>query len=520
MSSLFYLTFSKLKGTVRNQFRSITSGLVTIFMVLLYGAMVVMVFVSSSTYKPESMGMNANLALMSGIGMAALFMLTVMLNSRKALVYDTDAHYLFAGPYTRAQINFYIMGQSMLQGLLYGLLGCFVMAMFSIDGYFSVPYFLITLLVLWLVLFFFLLLADYIYMWSLVDRKHRKWNYIVAAVFCVLTAAVFLVSAHRTGYDMKAGLLDFILSREFCYVPFFGWAKWALNAFLEREYLPVLLGTGLLLAADVLMVVFFLRFQKDIAEQAVADAEAVSEYVRRVKANGGMAQSSDRKIKRVKGDFPEGARAVFFKNLLIMRKTGNFLRKQDMLILVIYFAISYVVMPQGRFYMFCYMMLLWLFNLLNDAELLGDLKNYQIYLIPEKPLSKLVYAILPAYIKVAVIISVSVIFAGIFNRMDFLSILQYLIMLLGYGMIFIAGNVLSVRMLKARSNVMLENLLRMLLIVACAVPATVIGVLCYFFFQDLQTAMIVVSVITLAMNFVISALVIVACQGMMNGREL
>lgn len=103
---------------------------------------------------------------------------------------------------------------------MYGLLGCFVMAMFSIDGYFSVPYFLITLLVLWLVLFFFLLLADYIYMWSLVDRKHRKWNYIVAAVFCVLTAAVFLVSAHRTGYDMKAGLLDFILSREFCYVPF------------------------------------------------------------------------------------------------------------------------------------------------------------------------------------------------------------------------------------------------------------------------------------------------------------
>lgn len=127
------------------------------------------------------------------------------------------------------------MGQSMLQGLLYGLLGCFVMAMFSIDGYFSVPYFLITLLVLWLVLFFFLLLADYIYMWSLVDRKHRKWNYIVAAVFCVLTAAVFWVSAHRTGYDMKAGLLDFVLSREFCYVPFFGWAKWALNAFWRES---------------------------------------------------------------------------------------------------------------------------------------------------------------------------------------------------------------------------------------------------------------------------------------------
>lgn len=520
MNSLFYLTCTKLKGMVRNQFRSISSGLVTIFMVLIYGFLVFLVFASSKSYKPAAMAVDTNLALMAGIGMAALFMLTVLLNSRKALVYDTDAHYLFAGPYNRAQINFYIMGQSVLHALLYGLLGCFVMAMFSVGGYFSIPYFLLTLLVFWLVLFFFLLLTDYIYMWSLVNRKHRKWNYIVAAVFCLCTAAVFFISSHRAGYDWKAGFLDFVLGREFYYVPFFGWAKWALNAFLERQYPDMFGGIGLLLVSNALMVVFFLRFKENIAEQAVADAETVSEYLRRAKANGGTAQDFRKKLKRVKGEFPEGARAVFFKNLLIMRKTGNFLRKQDALILVFYFGISYMAVPKGRFYMFCYMVLLWLFTLLNDAELLGDLNNYQIYLIPEKPLQKLVYAILPAYIKVAVIISVSVIFAGTFNRMSPLSILQYVVMLLGYGMIFIAGTVLSVRMLKSRCNVMLENLLRMLMILACAVPATVIGVLCYIFFRDLHMAMTVTSAATLVMNFAVSMAVIVACQGMMNGREL
>ena len=65
----------------------------------------------------------------------------------------------------------------------------------------------------------------------------------------------------------------------------------------------------------------------------------------------------------------------------MMRKTGNFLRKQDIFVIVLYFVISYICMPSNRFYMFCYMMMIWMFGLMNDAELLGDLKNYQILLI-------------------------------------------------------------------------------------------------------------------------------------------
>ena len=67
--------------------------------------------------------------------------------------------------------------------------------------------------------------------------------------------------------------------------------------------------------------------------------------------------------------------------------------------IVVYFLISYFMIAERRFYMFSYMMILWLFNLLNDTEFLGDLKNYQIYLIPENPLKKLIYVVLPAYSK-------------------------------------------------------------------------------------------------------------------------
>ena len=157
---------------------------------------------------------------------------------------------------------------------------------------------------------------------------------------------------------------------------------------------------------------------------------------------------------------------------------------------------------------------------MNDAELLGDLKNYQIYLIPEKPLKKLVYAVIPAYLKIGMILGTAIIFAGILNRMPALDIIQYTCMLLGYAMVFLAGTILSMRLLKSRTNAMMENLLRMLIILVCAIPSGVLGVLCYFIFRDLNMIVMAVSIITLVLNFAVSILIIVACQGMMNGREM
>ena len=143
MKSLLYLSFLKVKGTVRNQFRTPASALITIFLILLYGGLVIMAFVTSSDNPAAEGTVDTNTAVLIGIGMTAIFAFTVMLNKRKALVYDTDAYYLFAGPYTRKQVNGYILFQSLRQGVLYGLLGCYMIAMFSMAGYFTIPYFLV-----------------------------------------------------------------------------------------------------------------------------------------------------------------------------------------------------------------------------------------------------------------------------------------------------------------------------------------------------------------------------------------
>ena len=101
MRSLLFLSFLKMKGAVRNQFRTPASALITILLILLYGGLVIMAFAASSDNPMAKGTLDTNSALLIGIGMTALFAFTVMLNKRKALVFDTDAYYLFAGPYTR-----------------------------------------------------------------------------------------------------------------------------------------------------------------------------------------------------------------------------------------------------------------------------------------------------------------------------------------------------------------------------------------------------------------------------------
>lgn len=520
MNSFFYLFRTKIKGSIRAQFSSLGTGMAVIFMVLIYGVLIGTIFTSSVPYEQETMYVQAAMAILSGIGVTAFFSILSLMSKRKALLYDTDAFYFFSGPYTKTQTNLFILVQTLQGALGYGLIGCFFMGMFSIGGYFSIPYFLLCLLVFFLISAIFLLMTDYIYMWTLIKPKMKVWNYLAVILVLASTGIVFFISMQAAGYDFKHGFLKFAVSKQFYYVPFFGWGKLVLSSFLGNKYMGMVIGLLLLLAANAVFVILFLTFPRNIVEQAVRDAEEVSNYVRRVKANGGNALSSEGKIKQVRGEFPEGARAIFYKNILSMKKTGSFLRKQDFFIIVVYFLISYFMVPERRFYMFSYMMILWLFNLLNDSEFLGELKNYQIYLIPENPLKKLIYVILPAYFKVAILIGTAILIAGVFNRMPVLTILQYFFMLLGYAMIFISGTVWATKIMKTKASVALENLLRMLIILLAAIPATGAGLLAWFLLKDLYVFQIVVTIVTIVMNFLVSVIILFACQGMMNGREI
>ena len=119
-----------------------------------------------------------------------------------------------------------------------------------------------------------------------------------------------------------------------------------------------------------------------------------------------------------------------------------------------------------------------------------------------------------------ILLGTAILLVGIFNRMPVLTILQYLFMLLGYGMIFISGTVWATKVMKTKASAAMENLLRMLIILLAAVPATAAGFFTWMLFRDMYVFQAVVTIVTILMNFMVSVIIIVACQGMMNGREI
>ena len=149
-----------------------------------------------------------------------------------------------------------------------------------------------------------------------------------------------------------------------------------------------------------------------------------------------------------------------------------------------------------------------------------DMNNYQIYLIPDHPLKKLLCVLLPTFLKMLLPMSAAILVAALLYRTDIASVVQYFIMLLGYATLFLSASVLSVRILKSRNNAMMENMLRMLIMVAAAAPG--IGLTIFFLSKGTFTLELLqqLTLISLAMNFVISVVIVLVCAPMMNGREI
>ena len=65
-----------------------------------------------------------------------------------------------------------------------------------------------------------------------------------------------------------------------------------------------------------------------------------------------------------------------------------------------------------------------------------------------------------------------------------------------------------------------ENLLRMVIVAGAAVPSALAGILLFFLCRNLALVMALISAATLIMNLAVTVLILVCCQGMMNGKEL
>ena len=442
---------------------------------------------------------------------------SMLLQKKKALCMEADAFYLFSGPFTRVQTMRFLMLQNIASAFLCGAVSLLMVILLGSTIELSFPFLLIAFLCFSFVYFVFLVVYYYVYLLSIQKDSYRHIPAIAALLYVLMVAAVYGMVVLQNDFALTGSGTLFLNTELFYWVPLFGWIKMILVSYIASSWGLMLLGIGLLLISCMVVYLLLCGYKGDFVERAMQDAQEFTALYKDVRA-GKRDGMSDRKIHEVKASFRSGAMAIFSKNVLLLRKSNDYIRWTDVMTIGIYLVIT-LIMDMG-FGFFMYMMMFWLFTIVQNSDFMKDMNNYQIYLIPDHPLKKLLCVLLPTFLKMLLPMSAAILVAALLYQTDIASVLQYFIMLLGYATLFLSASVLSVRILKSRNNAIMENMLRMLIMVAAAAPG--IGLTIFFLSRGEFTLELLqqLTMISLAMNFVISVIIVLVCAPMMNGREI
>lgn len=517
MKALIFLYLLRIKGNIRNVFSKPSSAIFASFMILVYGGMFIGVVMNPGAALSMMNITAINSAIFVGLAFTAFMVMMMLMQSRKSLFMENDAFYLFSGPFKRSHAMQFIMSQSIVGAIFCGLTSLFLMVIFGAELEYSAIFLFLTFLSHTLVYFFFTILYYYVYLLSIKDRKYRHVSLYTMLFFMVAVAIIFVFVLAQNDFEIKNSAMNFLDSELFHYVPLFGWVKLMLTSFIIGEWLMVFLGFALLLASCVIIYLLMCNYKGEFVEKAMQDAIEFTKRYKEAKA-GTRTSFKDKKIRNVSSDFKEGAAAIFSKTILQMKKTNTYISFQDIIFIGMYLVIAMI--GDLGFEFFTYMMVFWLFITIQNSEFMREMNNYQIYLIPEKPLAKLLYLVAPYIMKYMILTLVPIFIGYIIMQPPLIRAVQNLIMLAGYACLFVSASVLATRVLKSRNNAMMENMLRMLIIIFASLPSLILILIIFNLNIVNMTLLTLLTFLPFVMNFVLSALILYGCRNMMNGREV
>ncbi|HHX69539.1 MAG: putative ABC exporter domain-containing protein [Miniphocaeibacter sp.] len=517
MTALQKLWFYKQKGVIRNLFRKPSSAIITVLIVVFYGFIIVSALFAKDEIAVYAATLGVQKSIMIIIGFTAFMMVTMLFSSRKALFYEQEAFYLFSGPFTKKQQMKYLLAQTILQSILFSFLSLFLGIVSFSDVSFAPLMILLTFLVTLGIYFFFLILTDYLYVLEICYKKFKNISKIVGTLVVLSVAIVLGVYIFKSGLDIKEGFYSFITGKIFYFVPILGPAKLAMVSFIEQEYIFTIIGFLLVFIPAIIVYLLFINFKGNFYEQALEDAIKISEYRRKSKS-GDTTVTAKVKHKEIgKSKFLNGAWAILSKSVVELKKTGQFVSISDVSIVGIYIVFGIL---SKSFEAVTSMLIIYLFLSPQNTGIKKEMENYFIYLIPDSPLKKLIAIIIPPILRTSLITVFAVIISGVLLKTSPALIIYNSFMFVGYSVLVTSGTVLSLKILKSRSNQVLESLLRALIIFICFIPSLIVIAFLSVTGMNIIDLMNIANYIPLIMNFVISILIILLCKNMLNGKEL
>jgi hypothetical protein len=461
-----------------------------------------------------NLNMDLSKLILLELGFLSVILISMILRKNTSLFLEEDAYYLFSGPFSEKQIMTYLTFSNTIQAFFIAMIGTFIFYSYSFDVFVPGALGFLVFFVNFLVCLFFIILADTLYLYKISDNKHQKLGKIIIGVIVGLAILVFGYFIIINKFDINTAFSEFVISKVFYLVPVVGFAKMILSSYVLNEFGLMAIGLVLLLASITIVYLILLGFKGDYKEQVLIDSKVLTSMLKANKKAGFNKSVREVKNGDVNVNYHKKAYAIFSKNWLMTKKTKSYIEPRILIIMVMYLAITFFTDLGFNFYLGMNVMML--FVVVSTSEILTELKNYQLYLIPDTSFNKIKAVIILPTLQALVYNFVSLTVAAVLLQAPILSYVSGILLSTGIIFVFVAGSVLSVSLLKESTNLMLESLIRMIIMFVGLVPSGFVAFFVLVSISNISFAIVLVSLVTLLINFLIAFIILYLSRTMVQ----
>lgn len=360
----------------------------------------------------------------------------------------------------------------------------------------------------------------------------------VLYVYFAAVAGIVLIEFTQGGSSVES-LLAGVSSPKLEYLPLIGWIKGASFAWIAGDFARAGIFAGLAVLAIAACILVFVRGNVDYFEDVLQSTESVQEQRDAVKkaASSGMLTTNNGKKRKYKvrqtglgGGW--GANAFFYKHMCEARRKSRipFVDGSTLMLVAVNFGLAFMLtnvwddgsggMPSGLMMLIgaafsCYV----LFFLNATGAWMQELLKPYIYLAPAGGFAKLVWAAMSTMLKPVVDGVIVFTVLGIYTKANPLTALLCMLVYASVGVLYIAGSVLSDRILGTVANKGLIMMLYMLVLLLLVMPGVVVSIVLLVTMGDFLPA-IVLGAPVVIWNLVASAGVFALCRNTLENVEL
>lgn len=516
MNVILYIIIHQYKNQLKRIFSRPLSAVITTIACLAFIGGPVMAFIMPKR------GLSDNSVaeiLIAGLQLfIGITLINAYLSQQSGLFTLADANFLFSSPLQRRILLVYVMIQTAPSSLLIAIFMSFYYP-FLVGSAMSAGDFIATLFIMTLLFCCILLSYYYIYIQDIahpgLKKLLREILWIVLAVFAVI---IFLVIA-KNNFNTIEAIKRIVKSTFYNAIPVFGWAKYGIISAVNGDYaFGFLLSVFLLSAFIATFAVLLYRSEVDFYEQAQQDSLRVQEIMDGVKSgNLDSRKYQITKVRKADVKFKPGAAAILSRQMLEYKKSSSFITVRELLPGLIYVVVG--IIAKLDFSIVMVMIVFAALSFSSNDSWNADFKKHYVFLIPDSSIKKVICSVIPSMLKTTISGLVALVAGTLAYRLTFAEAVYFFFIYISYIMIFTFAGVFTYRILGKQASAMALMFLRMLMLVAASIPASVLIVVIAALSGSAPNYLLLAAV-TCAVNIVESGILIFLSRRLFEQSEL